>query len=101
MPVVVAAWFTHSFAGRSAAEFSAPDDERVIPEAGALQVRHQRGDGPIGFSGVKGVVADAVVVAVPRVFDVASSGIKLDEADSLFEKPAGDEAFPPEVGGSF
>ena len=43
----------------------------------------KRRDRLIGFAGVQLVVRDAVVVAVPGIFDVAAAGVELDEADAL------------------
>ena len=46
------------------------------------------------------MIADTVVVAIPGVFDVPATGIKLDEADALLEQAPGDQALASEVGGA-
>ena len=74
-------------------------EQRLVPQAGALQVGDQRGDRLVGLAGVQLVVGDAVVVAVPGVLDVPAAGVELHEADALLEQPAGDQALAAEVGG--
>ncbi len=73
MPVVIAAGFTHAFAGWRAPEFAAPDEQCFVPESSAFEVRHERGDGLVGFARVQSVIANAVVVAIPGVFDVPAA----------------------------
>ena len=100
VPIVIAARLPDAFAGWGAAEFTAPDQERFIPQAASFQVRHQRGNRFVGFPGVKLVVLDAIVVAIPGVFDVAAARIKLDEAHTFFEEASRDEALSAEIRGA-
>ena len=50
--------------GRTA-ELAAPQDQRAIEQAAALQVLEQAGDGPVGLGGHAQVVLLDVVVGVP------------------------------------
>ena len=96
---MVAARLADAFAGRRAAELAAPDQQRLVPQARALQIGDQRRDRLIGLAGVQAVVGDAVVVAVPGVFEVAAAGIELHEADARSQQPPRDQALAAEVGG--
>ena len=82
--IVIPAWFADSLASRSAAEFPAPNEQRLFPQPAAFQVIDQRGDGLVGFARMELVVRDAIGVAVPSVFDVPAAGIELDKADAPF-----------------
>ena len=64
--IVIAARFADAFAGWGAAKFSAPDQKCFVPQSRSLQIRHQGGDGLIGFTSVKFVVVDAVRCAHPK-----------------------------------
>ncbi len=79
-----------------AAELAAPDDERALEQAAALQVGEQGGDGFVGFGAHGGVVRFDVVVGIPAG-EVA--GVELDEADPALDEAAGEEASGAEVGG--
>lgn len=96
--IVVPAGFSNAFTGGGPAEFSTPDNERVFPKAGPLEIRHERRNGLIGFAGVERVVCDAIVMTVPGVFDMAAAGIELNEAHTLFQKTPRDETFPAKIG---
>src|SRR5205085_11499871 len=74
--------------GRRAAEFAAPDDQRVVPQAAGLQVAQQGGDRPVGLLGVLAVVLDVGVV-VPRL---AVAVEKLNHAHAALGQPASEQA---------
>lgn len=65
MPVMIAARLAHALARRRAAKFTAPDEQRFVPQAGAFQIGNQRRDGLVGLARVQRVIRDAVVVTVP------------------------------------
>ena len=98
--VVVAAGSLLEFGGRLAAELAAPDDQRLVEQAAALQVLDQAGDRLVGVAGVLGVVGDQVGVGVPVVVVVGAAGIDLDEAHAALDQPPRDQAFAAEVGRS-
>src|SRR5262249_48902461 len=86
VPIVVAPSFSDSFAGRRAPEFAPPDEERIVPQTGALQVGDEGRDRLVSFTGVELMVGDAVGVPVPGVFDVPASRIELHEAHAPFQQ---------------
>src|SRR5262249_2704591 len=67
-----------------AAEFAAPEDERVFKQAGAFEIGQQRGDAAIDGGGVVAVVVDVAMV-VPGL---AAAGVKLHDADAALYKSA-------------
>ena len=76
---------------RRAAEFAAPDDDRVLQQAALLEIRDQRGAGLVG---VEGVLLDAgrqVAVLVPGFVE------ELHEADAALDEPPGEQAVAGEV----
>src|SRR5436190_9319319 len=89
VPVMVTTWLADAFTGGSAAEFTAPDDQRFVPEPGPLEVGQERGDRTVGLPGMKPVVFNAIVMAVPGVLDMAAAGVELNEAHPFFQQPAG------------
>jgi len=88
--VMVAADGDADLAHGRAAEFAAPDDERVFEEAALLEVEDEGGAGLID------VEADFLEVAV-QIFAGAAVAvpvgvIELDEADAALDQSAGEEA---------
>ena len=79
------------FDGRGAAELAAPDDERLVEQAAALEVGQQGGDGLVGFAGEASVLHFEVVMAVPGLSVTVP---ELDEAYAAFGESAGDEELP-------
>ena len=71
---------------RRAAEFAAPDDERVVEQPALLQIRDQRGAGLVGVLAVLLEILDEVAVLVPRLVE------ELHEADAALDQPAGEQA---------
>ena len=65
-----------------AAELAAPDDERVVEHAPALQVRDQGGAGLIGLPALPLDALRQVVVLIPALV------IELDERDAALGEPA-------------
>ena len=98
--VVVAARALGVLGGRLAAELAAPDDQRLVEQAAALEVGDQPGDRPVGVAGVLGVVGDEVGVGVPVVVVVGTAGVDLDEPDAALDQPPSDQALAAEVGRS-
>src|SRR5437016_8330858 len=54
-----------AFAHRRAAEFAAPDDERVVQQAAAFEVLDETSNRPVAFAAEFGVVAAQVAMGVP------------------------------------
>ena len=94
---MIAARLAHAFARWCAAKFTAPDEQRLVPQACALQVGDQRRDGLVGLARVQRVIRDAVVVTVPGVLDVPATGVELDEAHAFLDQLARDQALASEV----
>src|SRR5207253_2162867 len=86
-PVVVSPGLSDALAGGSSAKLAAPDEQRLVPQAAALEVSHQSADGAVGFGGVRFVVGDAIVVAVPGRLDVATARVELHETDAALDQP--------------
>ena len=97
--VVVAARALGVFGGRLAAELAAPDHQRLVEQAAALQILEQAGDRLVGAAGVVGVVLVQVAVGVPVVVVVGAAGIELDEAHAALDQPPGQQAAAAEVCG--
>ena len=97
--VMVSTQLAQSLTRRRSPKFATPDQQRLVPQAGAFQVRHQGSDRLIRFAGMELVIGDAVVVAVPGILDMAAPGVQLDEPDALFQQPAGNQAFAAEIRG--
>ena len=69
-----------------AAEFAAPDDERVVEHAALLEVADERGDRLVHAADALGVGALEVVVAVPAAAE------DLHEAHAFLHEPAREQA---------
>ena len=69
-----------------AAEFAAPDDQRVVEQAALFQVDDQRRRGLIGAFALQREIARQVVVLVPAAM------VKLDEAHVALEQAARQQA---------
>ena len=69
-----------------AAELAAPDDQRVVEHAPALEIRHQRGAGLIGLAALPLDARRQVVVLIPALV------IELDEPDAALRQPARQQA---------
>ena len=76
---------------RGAAEFAAPDDERVLEEAAGLEVLEQARDGFVHRGAQAGVVALDLRVGVPLR---AGAVVDLHEAHAALDHAAGEEAEP-------
>ena len=83
---MVASGFADALTGRGSAKFSSPDQERFLPQSGSLEIRHESCNGLIGLTRVKFVVCNAIVVAVPCVFDMAAARVELDKAHAFFQQ---------------
>ena len=69
-----------------AAEFAAPDDQRVVEHAALLQVLDQRGRGLVGVAALRRQLARDAFVMVP------AHVIELDEAHAALGQAAGENA---------
>ena len=75
-----------ALAERRAAEFAAPDDERVVEHAALLQILHERRRRAFGVVALLLELREQVAVLVP-------AGVhQLHEADAALQQPAGDQA---------
>src|SRR5438270_10909556 len=63
--VMITARFADALARRRATEFTAPNQQRFVPQAGPLQIGYQGGDRLVGLAGVQLVVGDTVAVTIP------------------------------------
>ena len=86
-----------ALAERRAAEFAAPDDERVLEQAAFLEVvdeRHHRfvGRGHLGRQSVADVFLRAGAMEVPAPVE------EVDEAYALLDEPTGEQAVVREAG---
>src|SRR5687768_7108628 len=86
-----------AFAERGAAEFAAPDDERVFEQTALAEITDERGD---GFVGAGAFVREAVanVFAGTGAVEVPSPIEKLDVADALLDEAAREETVIREAG---
>ena len=84
------------FAHRHAAELAAPDHQRVVPQAAALQVGEQRGDGAVGAAAHLGVITEDIVVSVPAV---RVARVKLHEPDAPLQQSPREQTARAELGG--
>src|SRR5688572_29455804 len=84
------------FIKRSTAEFTAPDDERLLQHASAFQVFKQRGDRLVRSLAPLLMIAFQVAVRIPAG---AGTAIDLDEADAALDQAAGEETVAAEDGG--
>ena len=71
--IMIAAGLVDPLAGRRPAELAAPNDQRLVPQTRPFQVGEECGDGLIGLTGVRGVVFDAIGMAVPGILEVAAA----------------------------
>jgi hypothetical protein len=77
---------------RRAAEFAAPDDQRVVEQAALLEILDQGGAGLVGVLAVAGEVLLEVAVLVPRFVE------ELHEADAALDQAPGEQAVVGETG---
>src|SRR5215468_11817 len=82
---------------RQPAELAAPDDQRLVEQAAAFEIRQKGRDRLIGLPREAGVVGGDVHVAVPASFVFLAAGVDLDEAHAALDQPAGDQALLGEV----
>ena len=71
---------------RRAAEFAAPDHERVVEQAALLEVLDERGAGLVGLASLVFDAFDDFAVMIPAFVE------KLHEAHAAFDQPAGEQA---------
>ena len=69
-----------------AAEFAAPDDQRIVEQAAVLEIFDQRGRGLIGVAALPFQCARQVAVLVPAHVE------ELNEPHAAFGQPAGQQA---------
>src|SRR6266478_1911485 len=82
--------------GGSSAKFAGPNNEGLVQQAAALQVREQSGDGLIRLAAMKRVVLMDVGVGVPIFVVMTSAGIDFDEAHAAFDQAPSQETAPAE-----
>jgi len=85
---------------RLPAEFTAPDDERLVQKAAALQISEQRGDRPVDFGSVDGQILFLALVSVPVFLLMAAAGIELHEPHAPLDQPPRDQALSAKPGGA-
>ncbi len=83
--VVVATRLADAFTRRRAPEFAPPDQERLVPEAGPLQIGDQSRHRLVSLAGVQRMIPDAVAMPVPRVFKVPATRVELDKPHPALE----------------
>ena len=93
--VVVAAVHAGALHGGCAAEFTAPQHQRVVEQPTRLEVGEQSGDGFIDLGGFFGVAFFEVAVLIPLYLAVAVGN--LHEAHAALGKAAGHQALPAEI----
>ncbi len=76
-----------------AAEFAAPDDERVVEQAALFEVDDERGGGLVGFGALAADAGGQAAVLVPALV------VELDEAHAALGQPAGQQAVGGEGAG--
>src|SRR5262245_35573167 len=88
-----------AFAERTAAELAAPDDQRVVEHAAALEVADQGGDGAVHAAAL---VAQTVGDRFARTgaVEIPAPIVKLHEAHALLQEPPGEQAIVVEAGGA-
>lgn len=86
IPAQFSAQFGAALDHGGAAEFPAPDDERVIQEAALLEVLDEGGIGLIGGFALGGDATFDIGVVVPGFVE------ELDEANAAFDEASGEEA---------
>ena len=77
-----------------AAELAAPEDQRAVEQAPALQVLEQAGDGLVGLGGLAEVVLLDVAVGVPLLVARSAAGDHADEADAVLDELPRQQAAP-------
>ena len=90
--IVVAARLPFSLAERHPAELPSPDDERRVEEAALFEVGEQRRDRLVGLAGMPAMVFFDTLVGVPRLLEVATTGVELHEAHAAFDETPRDQA---------
>ena len=94
---MIAAGALGVFGGRLAAEFAAPDDQRLLEQAALFQILQQAGDRLVGFAGVQVVVGFQVAVGVPVVVVVGTAGVELNEPNAALDQAPGQQALASEL----
>ena len=88
-----------SFGKRRPAEFAAPDHQRLVEQAPALEIPDQAGDRLVDFPGADRMQPQDVAVMVPLLF---RAGVRrLDDADAALAEPSREQALPAEIPGRF
>ena len=82
------------FGGRSAPEFSAPEDQGIVEQPASFQVVQEGGDRAVNRGAALGEVLAEAAVMVPGV--VRRGVEELDVAHAPFREPAGQETLPAE-----
>ena len=90
--VVVSTGFTTGLSDGEAAEFPAPDHQRVLEQATGGHIGEQCSDGFVSFAGELAMIALNVIMAVPGSLIFHAAGIDLYEANATLQKSAGGEA---------
>ena len=98
--VVVAARALRVFRRRLAAELAAPDHERLVEQAAALEVLEQARDRLVGAARVELVVHLEVAVRVPRLVVVAAAGVDLHESHAALNQPPREQQLVAELAGA-
>src|SRR5262249_4505853 len=81
-----------------AAEFAAPDHERVVEQAAALEVNQQGGGAAVGVGTKAAVAVVVVLVGVPRSVVAGGQVVDLDKAHAALGQAAGQQAGTAEDG---
>ena len=82
------------FGHRRAAEFAAPDDQRLVEQTAALEILEQPRDRPIHRAASLSVVCLDVAVCVPLA---ARAAVDLHEPDAALDQPAGQQTESPDA----
>src|SRR5262245_40832225 len=77
---------------RQAAEFAAPDHERLVEQAAGVKIGQEGGDRLVGLAGELRVVRHDVLMPVPAPLVLHSAGVDLHEAHAALDHAAGDQA---------
>ena len=70
---------------RGAAEFAAPDDERVVEQSSLFEILNKRGGGSVGFAAFGLQAIGEAAVVIPGFVE------ELDKADAAFDQAAGEQ----------
>jgi len=81
---------------RLATELAAPDDQRLVEQAGALEIGQQSVDRTIDFGAVDAEVLFDAEVRVPRLLLVSAAVVDLHATHAALQQPARDQALTAE-----